>query len=75
MVRIMMEWSIEGFDEEMNRDGYGMENEIENGKQKRGGVNLNDNWYSNGRVGSFEVGLYIKMWAMKSKNILSLLID
>ena len=32
-----------GFDEEMNRDGYEMDNEIENSKQKKGGVNLNEN--------------------------------
>ena len=32
-----------GYDEEMNRDGYGIEYDMENGKQKRGGVNSNEN--------------------------------
>ena len=60
MVRIMMEWSIEGFDEEMNQNGYGIEYDIENGKQKRGGVNMNENWYSNGRVGSIRSRIVYK---------------
>ena len=32
-----------GFDKEMNRNGYGIEYYMENGKQKRGGVNMNEN--------------------------------
>ena len=59
-MRIMMEWSIEGFDEEMNQNGNGIEYDIENGKQKRGGVNSIENWYSNGRVGSIRSRIVYK---------------
>ena len=64
-----------GYDEEMNRNGYGIEYDMENGKQKRGGVNMNENWYLNGKVGSIRSMIVYKNGAMKSKSILSLLID
>ena len=76
MVRIMMEWSIEGFDEKMNQNGYGIEYDIENGKQKRGGVNSNENWYSNGRVGSIRSRIvYKKVSNEIEEHIIITLID